>query len=131
MAGSGSSQGGRILHHEKRYLPDPNNTLLIVGYQFEGSLGRKLVDGEKEVSIHGEKVLVRAEVKEISAYSAHADQSMLLNWLKPMRFTLKKVFVIHGDLESKAALACKIRDEFGLITETPEADDIIEIDCGE
>lgn len=131
MAGSGSSQGGRILHHEKRYLPDPNNILLIVGYQFEGSLGRKLVDGEKEVSIHGEKVLVRAEVKEISAYSAHADQSMLLNWLKPMRFTLKKVFVIHGDPEAKTALACKIRDEFGLITETPEADDIIEIGCGE
>jgi metallo-beta-lactamase family protein len=129
MAGSGSSQGGRILHHEKRYLPDPNNTLLIVGYQFEGSLGRKLVDGDKVVSIHGEKVVVKAKIKEISAYSAHADQSMLLGWIKPMRFTLKKVFVVHGDPEARAVLSSKIQDQFGLLTECPDHNSIIELTC--
>ena len=131
MAGAGSSQGGRILHHEKRYLPDPNNILLIVGYQFEGSLGRKLVDGEKIVTIHGEKVSVKVEVKEISAYSAHADQTMLLDWVKPMRFSLKKVFIIHGDVEAKETLATRIRDEFGLITEIPDEKTIIEVSCGD
>lgn len=131
MAGSGSSQGGRILHHEKRYLPDPNSILLIVGYQMEGSLGRKLLDGEKVVTIHGEKVAVKAKVKEISAYSAHADQSMLLNWIKPMRFSLKKVFVVHGDPEARTALATKIRDEFGIPTEIPDDKTIIEFPCGE
>jgi metallo-beta-lactamase family protein len=129
MAGSGSSQGGRILHHEKRYLPDPNNTLLIVGYQFEGSLGRKLVDGDKVVSIHGEKVAVKARVKEISAYSAHADQAMLLGWIKPMRFSLKKVFVVHGDPEARAVLSSKIQDQFGLLTECPDHNSIIELTC--
>lgn len=128
MAGSGSSQGGRILHHEKNYLSDPNNILLIVGYQMEGTLGRKLVDGEKVVNIYGEKVAVRAKVKEISAYSAHADQSMLLGWIKPMRFTLKKVFVIHGDPEAREVLSGKIRDQFGLLTERPDHDSIIELD---
>ncbi|HPT40105.1 MAG TPA: MBL fold metallo-hydrolase [Candidatus Paceibacterota bacterium] len=128
MAGSGSSQGGRILHHEKNYLPDPNNILLIVGYQMAGTLGRKLVDGEKVVNIYGEKVSVNAKVKEISAYSAHADQSMLLGWIKPMRFTLKKVFVVHGDPEAREVLSSKIRDLFGLLTESPDHDSIIELD---
>lgn len=129
MAGAGSSQGGRILHHEKRYLPDPNNTLLIVGYQFEGSLGRNLLNGDNIVSIYGEKVAVRAKVKEITAYSAHADQSMLLEWLKPMRFTLKKVFVVHGDPEARLALSGKIQDLFGLKTESPDHNSIIELTC--
>jgi metallo-beta-lactamase family protein len=128
MAGSGSSQGGRILHHEKNYLPDPNNILLIVGYQMAGTLGRKLVDGEKVVNIYGEKVSVNAKVKEISAYSAHADQSMLLGWIKPMRFTLKKVFVVHGYPEAREVLSSKIRDLFGLLTESPDHDSIIELD---
>lgn len=129
MAGSGSSQGGRILHHEKRYLSDSNNTLLIIGYQFEGSLGRKLLDGDKVVSIHGEKIAVKAKVKEITAYSAHADQSMLLGWIKPMRFTLKKVFVVHGDPEARAVLSSKIQDQFGLLTECPDHNSIIEFTC--
>ncbi len=128
VAGSGSSQGGRIIHHEKRYLPDPNSTLLVVGYQMKGSLGRRLIEGEKKVRIHGEDVLVRAKIEMISAYSAHADQKQLLNWLKPMRFSLKKLFVVQGDEESSMAFAEKSRNSFGIDAVIPVHGQVIELE---
>jgi len=128
VAGAGSSQGGRILHHEKRYLPDQNSTLLIVGYQMGGSLGRRLVDGEKIVNIHGEKVEVKAQIRQITAYSAHADQGMLLNWIRPLRFSVKKVFVVQGEEKAANVLAEKIRDLFGMPAECPNYKDVVELE---
>lgn len=127
VAGAGSSQGGRILHHEKRYLPGPNNTLLIVAYQMAGSLGRRLVDGEKLVTIHGERIEVEAKIIQISAYSAHADQNMLLDWVKPLRFSLKKVFVVQGEEQASNTLAQKIEDLFGLNASVPSFGDVVEL----
>jgi metallo-beta-lactamase family protein len=92
IAGSGMSHGGRILHHEMRYLSDPKNMLLFVGYQAVGSLGRRILDGANEVTIFGEKVHVRCKRRVISSYSAHADEPRLLDWISPLRFSLKKVF---------------------------------------
>ncbi|MEK7604127.1 MAG: MBL fold metallo-hydrolase, partial [Patescibacteria group bacterium] len=77
LAGSGMSTGGRILHHERRYLSDSRSTILFIGYQVKNSLGRRILDGEKEVSIFGEKVAVNCKVEAIGGYSAHADQNML------------------------------------------------------
>ncbi|KKR28679.1 MAG: RNA-metabolising metallo-beta-lactamase, partial [Candidatus Woesebacteria bacterium GW2011_GWA1_39_8] len=74
IAGSGMSMGGRILHHEMRYLPDPNSAVLFIGYQVQGSLGRRILDGEKEVKIFGEKIAVNCKIHAIGGYSAHADQ---------------------------------------------------------
>ena len=110
IAGSGMSTGGRILHHERRYLPDPNSTILFIGYQVKGSLGRRILDGEKEVKIFGEKIAVNCKVEAIGGYSAHADQNGLLEWVKAAsgEGKLKKVFVVQGEEDSSLALARKI-----------------------
>jgi len=128
IAGSGMSQGGRILHHEMRYLPDPNSMLLIVGYQTEGSLGRRLLSGEaKQIRIMGTDVPVNAEVRSIQAYSAHADQKLLMKWVKGGEKHLKKVFVVQGDGEPSRVLAEKIKNDLGLEAEVPEENQIVEL----
>lgn len=120
IAGSGMSHGGRIVHHERRYLPDPNSTLLMVGYQASGSLGRQILNGARSVNILGEPVPVRCRVKAIGGYSAHADQKQLLDWLRPMRRNLKKVFTVQGEESASAALARKIIDELAVQALVPE-----------
>ena len=80
IAGSGMSNGGRIIHHEKRFLPDPHTTLLLVGYQSPGTLGRRLQDGAKRVHIAGEEVAVRASVMTLGGYSAHNDSQRLMDF---------------------------------------------------
>jgi len=114
IAGSGMSHGGRIIHHERRYLQDPNSTLLVVGYQVQGSLGRQILDGAQTVKILGEAVPVRCRVKAVGGYSAHADQPQLMSWLRPMRYTLKKAFVVQGEEGPSAALERKIIDELAV-----------------
>lgn len=120
IAGSGMSNGGRILHHEARYLPDPKSTILFVGYQAKGSLGREIMDGAREVRIFGETVPVRCKKADIPGYSAHADQPHLLAWLSAMRHSLKKVFVMQGEAQASEALAHKIVDELAVMAEVPK-----------
>lgn len=119
IAGAGMSNAGRILHHEKRYLSDRNSSILIVGYQAEGSLGRKLLNGEKKVRIFGEDVDVRCRIVQATAYSAHGDQPQLLSWITPMKDNVKKVFVVHSEEESGGELAQKMRDELAINAEVP------------
>lgn len=114
IAGSGMSQGGRIVHHERRYLPDPKSMLLIIGYQVAGSLGRRLLEGAKEVKILGEVVPVNAKIKAIGGYSAHADQKALFNWVSYSKKTLKRVFVVQGEEGAANHLAVLIRDYLGV-----------------
>jgi len=114
MAGSGMSTGGRILGHEQLYLSDPNNTILFVGFQVKGTLGRKIKDGEKIVNIMGVQTEVKAEVKEISAYSSHADQIKLIEFVKNTLSQGKKptkIFLIHGEPESSEVFAEKVKSE--------------------
>lgn len=125
IAGSGMSHGGRILHHERRYLPDPKSALLIFGYQAEGSLGRLLLNGVKHVRIMGEDVQVRAKIKALGAYSAHADQRQLLDWLKPLTGRVKKVFLVQGEGDAAGALARRIGDEFHLDVAVPTTGDSV------
>lgn len=127
IAGSGMMQGGRILHHAKRYLPDPKSAILLVGYQANGSLGRRILDGEKTVKIHGEEVLVRSRVVNVGGYSAHADQQQLLNWLRPMRLTLKKVFVVQGEEDESSAFSQKIINDLAVRAEIPEEGKIYDL----
>ena len=121
VAGSGMSNGGRILHHEVRYLPDPKSTILFIGYQAKGSLGREILDGAQTVRIFGETVPVKCKKANIPGYSAHADQPRLLAWLTPMRHSLKKAFVVQGEPQSSDALAQKIMDELAVSAEVPKA----------
>lgn len=124
IAGAGMSQGGRILHHEYRYLSGQKNMILFIGYQTQGSLGRRILDGVKtgrpfSVKIFGEEIPARCKVKAIGGYSAHADQPRLLNWLKPMRLSLKKVFIVQGEEDQMISLATKIKDELAIEAEMP------------
>lgn len=119
IAGSGMSNGGRILHHERRYLQDPKSCLLIVGYQSAGTLGRKLLDGAKTVTMFGEEIPVRCEIRVIHSYSAHADQPRLMEWVKPRAGELKHIFLVHGEREEGEALIAKFREEFNITPEIP------------
>jgi len=127
LAGSGMSTGGRILHHEKRYLADPKNTLLIICYQVPGTLGRKIMDGAKTVRIYGQEIPNKIQVRAIGGYSAHADQKMLCAWVKPMKDTLKKVFVVQGEEKSALALVQQIKDNLGLPAEAPEMGQVVSL----
>jgi metallo-beta-lactamase family protein len=127
IAGSGMSQGGRILHHEMRYLSDPKNAILFIGYQAGGSLGRQILDGAKNVRIFGEDIAVNCKVKSISGYSAHADQKKLMEWLRPRSKTLEKVFVVQGDEDQSKPLADKIRDEMAVDAVIPSQDESVEL----
>ncbi|MST04177.1 MAG: MBL fold metallo-hydrolase [Candidatus Pacebacteria bacterium] len=127
IAGSGMSHGGRILHHEVRYLPDPNSTLFIVGYQAEGSLGRQILDGAKFINLVGEKIPVRAKVKAVGAWSAHADQKQLMEWLSPMRHSLKKVFVVQGEESASLVLRSKITDDLAVSAYVPRQGESINL----
>ena len=119
LAGSGMSSGGRILHHEKRYLPDPNSLLLITGYQAAGSLGRRLLDRARQVKIHGEAVEVRAETRVIDGYSAHADEEQLLTFVDEMRDNLERVFVVQGEPDAALGFQQAIQDRLGVPAVAP------------
>ncbi|HEX8984753.1 MAG TPA: MBL fold metallo-hydrolase, partial [Bryobacteraceae bacterium] len=105
MSASGMCEAGRIVHHLRNNIENPRNTILITGYQAANTLGRKLVDRLPEVNIFGEPMRVRAEVETINELSGHADQRELLEWLKPMVKSLKRVFLVHGEPVQSQALA--------------------------
>ena len=129
MAGSGMSNGGRILYHEQEYLPDPNSTVLFVNYQVDGSLGKKLMDGSKDVTILGKSVPVRCKIKAIGGYSGHADQDTLLKWVRVAAEggRLKKVFVVQGEENSSTILTQKIIDRQAIEAVVPSQGDSFEL----
>jgi metallo-beta-lactamase family protein len=122
IAGSGMAQGGRIVHHIKRYISHFANHYLIVGYQVQGSLGRRLLDGEKTVKIQGEEFQVKAKVTAIGGYSAHADRDKLTAWVSGFdRNRLQKVFLTHGEEIQALELQRHFAREFPFETVVPEA----------
>lgn len=129
IAGSGMSTGGRVVHHERHYLPDPNNTLLLTGYQAVGSPGRLIQEGIKTVHISGEDVIVRAHIVTISGYSGHKDSDGLLNFVADMQDAVKKVFVVMGEPKSSMFLVQKLRDNLGIEASAPEQGTSIVLLC--
>lgn len=121
IAGSGMAHGGRIQYHMKRYLGDPANTFLIVGYQAVGSLGRAILDGAKHVTILGEEIRVRARVETILGYSAHKDSDGLVDFVSHTADSVKTVFVVMGEMKSSQFLAQRLRDYIGVKAVCPEA----------
>lgn len=120
IAGSGMSQGGRVHEHQKHVLPDANSTLLVVGYQAAGSLGRRLVEGEKHVRLNGQETLVHCRIEAIYGYSAHMDSEQLLEFVNQGADSLKQVFVVMGEPASSGFLAQRIRDYLGVKAVVPE-----------
>jgi metallo-beta-lactamase family protein len=127
IAGSGMSNGGRILYHEEKYLPDPNSTIIIAGYQSVGTIGRKIVDEEKEVIIHGHIVPLRARVVNIHGFSAHKDSENLVRFVESTKESLKKVIVVLGEPKSAFFLGQRIHEEYDVPVVVPERGDVIEL----
>lgn len=110
IAGSGMMNGGRIMYHLERYLPDPNNTLLIIGYQAKHTPGRHILSGQKWVQLLNKSVPVRAKVVAIGGFSAHADQAKLLSWVRQAKH-IGKICLVHGDEESMAEFAAELQKQ--------------------
>lgn len=125
MAGAGMCNAGRILHHLRQNLWKPGTHVLIVGYQSRESLGRQLVDGARLVSIHGEKIAVKAEVHTLGGFSAHAGQSDLLAWFGSLAGSRPRVVLTHGEDDPRQALAAKIQQQFKLRCQLPAIGDVI------
>ncbi len=129
IAGSGMSSGGRIVHHEKNYLPGAGNVLLLTGYQSPGTLGRAIEEGAKEVFINHQTIPVHARIAKIDGYSGHKDSDGLLNFVQDSANTLKKVFVVMGEPKSALFLVQKIRDNLAIDAVAPMAGESAEIEC--
>lgn len=128
IAGSGMSVGGRIVHHEFNYLGDKDSTILLVGYQSTGSLGRQIQDGNKFVRIHGQDVQVKCKVENIGGFSAHKDSDNLVSFVSGSSLSLQKVFVVLGEQGSALHLAQRIRENFFIDVIVPEDNDEVEIE---
>jgi metallo-beta-lactamase family protein len=127
ISSSGMLSGGRILHHCRQRLPQPQNTLLITGYQAAGTLGRALVEGAHEVRVHKSKLPVLAEVRVLKGLSGHGDAEELMRWLSSVERPPKAVFVTHGEEESCLAFADRIRRERCFVAHVPEPGEIWEL----
>lgn len=120
ISASGMATGGRVLHHIANFGTKPNSTIVFAGYQAEGTRGRDLVDGKRDVKIHGNIVHVRAKIETLANMSDHADCKEILEWLKAMPNPPKKVFVTHGEVSASQGLAKQIEEKLGWKTEIPE-----------
>lgn len=122
MSPSGMCNAGRIKHHLKRNIGRPECTILFVGYQAEGTLGRQILDGKREVRIHGELHRVKANIAQIFGFSGHADRTGLLEWISHFRQPPRKLFLTHGDKPAASALAEQIRQQHGWSVLIPDYD---------
>ena len=113
IAASGMLTGGRVLSYLEHYIELPETTVIIIGYQAEGTLGRKLLEGDKEVKIYGKNYSVKANILEIEGLSAHGDQNDLVNWLSALENTPTKVFLVHGENQPADELRMKIIETYG------------------
>jgi metallo-beta-lactamase family protein len=112
ISASGMATGGRVVHHLANLLPNPKNTVILVGYQAVGSRGRLLNDGATEVKIHGEVIPVKAHITNVESFSVHADSDELITWLKQAKKP-KKAYVVHGETEGQEHMQQRLSDELG------------------
>jgi metallo-beta-lactamase family protein len=127
VAASGMATGGRVLHHLKRFAPEPRNTILFTGFQAGGTRGAALLGGATEVKIHGAYVPVRAEVSVIESLSAHADYVEMLEWLKTFRRAPSRTFLTHGEPAAADAMRKRVGDALGWRCEVPDYRESVEL----
>jgi metallo-beta-lactamase family protein len=128
ISSSGMLTGGRVLHHALRILPDENATLIFVGYQASGTLGRRIQSGEREVRVMKQWITVRCHIEKVSEFSAHADWKTVLRWLSGLPNTPRAVFTTHGEPDAAAAMAGHIHDEYGWKVIVPQYQQTIELE---
>ena len=129
IAGSGMSNGGRIMHHELNYLSHPENTLLLVGYQAVNTIGRHISDGAKNVTIFGQQVDIRARVEHIDGYSSHKDSDHLFEFVEKTADTVQKVFVAMGEPKSSMYLVQRLRDYLAVNAFAPKEGEKVILEC--
>jgi len=128
ISASGMMTGGRVLHHALRLVPDPEATIVFVGYQAAGTTGRRIQDGEPEVKIMGQWVPVRCRVAKIGGFSAHADWAEVLRWLQGLESSPpRQVFLTHGEPEAATAMAGHIKEKFGWNVHVPQYGEHVEL----
>lgn len=127
MAPAGMCNAGRIKHHLRHNIERPECTIIFVGYQAHGTLGRQILDGRPHVRIHGREYAVRAAVERIFGFSAHADRSGLLRWLSALDGTPRRVFLTHGEAEASAALAQTAAEQLGLDVHVPRYQEVVDL----
>lgn len=127
ISANGMATGGRIMHHLMHRLPDERNIVLFVGYQAEGTRGRKMLEGESEIKLFGEMVTIRAKVEQLTCFSAHADADELLRWLHTATKAPQTVFVTHGEPDASSALANRIEKELNWKTHIPKYLDEVQL----
>ncbi len=125
IAGSGMCTGGRVKHHLVRHITRPEDTIMFVGYQATGTLGRAIVSGHKEVRILGEDYPVVAEIVQVRGFSAHADKTEILQWLRGLETSPTKVFVVHGEAQSAAHFQAYLQAETGWDVAVPAYQDAV------
>jgi metallo-beta-lactamase family protein len=123
VSASGMLTAGRVLHHLHHLLPDPNNLIMLVGYQAAGTRGRALLEGAKKLKMHGQQVPVRAEFLTLAGLSAHADSNELIRWINSGEGSPSTVFVTHGEPDASKAFAERVEKEIGALTIIPELED--------
>jgi metallo-beta-lactamase family protein len=127
VAASGMCEGGRVLHHLAHGLGNERNTVLFVGFQAEGTLGRRLRDGAESVNVFGEPVRVRAEIAALDGFSAHADQSELVDWVSKLDPAPRRIFLVHGEPEPAETLAEVLRGRVGCEVRVPDKGEEFEL----
>lgn len=127
MSASGMCTAGRIKHHLRQNIEDPRNTILFVGYQAVGTLGRQIADGKPQVRIHGKQHRVLAQVDRIYGFSAHGDRTDLLNWVGHLDAPPKRVFLTHGDEDAALALAASIREQLEFNVSVPQYESMYDL----
>ena len=127
ISSSGMATGGRVLHYLRATLPDPRNTILFVGYQAGGTRGRQLVDGVKQVKLHGRLIDVQARIEKIDSMSAHADASEIVKWLTGFTRPPAITYLVHGEPPAQAALATRITTELAWKTHAPAHGETVDL----
>ena len=120
IAGSGMCTGGRIVHHIKNHIEKENTHMIFVGYQVEGTLGRRIVDRQPEVRVMGQTLAVKAQIHTLGGFSAHGDQRDLRYWLRSFGHSPKKIFIVHGDEEIAIGFGSNIKSELGIDVDIPK-----------
>ena len=127
ISASGMATGGRVVHHLANMLPVPKHTIVLVGYQAVGTRGRRLLEGEEFIKIHGKEIPVKAQIEQINSFSVHADASELIDWLRTSSVKPKHLFIVHGEGDSSVALQEKITQDLGWKSVIPKDNQVLEI----
>ena len=128
MATSGMCTAGRIKHHLRQNIGRPESTILFVGYQGQGTLGRQILEKSPFVRIHGQEIKVRAQIRQIYGFSGHADHAGLMAWLGHLKRAPRKLFLTHGEEQVAERLAQEIRTRWKWDVSVPHYQDVVELD---